>query len=159
MIRYAPARKRDAPAIARMSRDIIEAGLGWSWTTPRIERHIHDPETVVLTASGADRLLGFAIMTFGDEDAHLKLLGVHPRYQRHGIGRALLSWLDETAKVAGIQTIYVEVRASNRGGRTFYQRQGYRAIAYLPGYYRGRESAVRMLRDPVWHTDQPQRER
>ena len=38
------ARLADAPAIATMSRDYIEQGLGWSWTVGRVERAIRDPD-------------------------------------------------------------------------------------------------------------------
>lgn len=144
------ARRSDARAIALMSRDLIESGLGWSWRSPRVIRHIQDPETVVLIAEGAGKMAGFAIMEFDDEDAHLKLLAVNPRFQRHGVGRQLLEWLDATARVAGVTTIFVEVRTRNRAGRRFYRKLGYREIAYLPGYYSGKESAIRMLRDPEW---------
>jgi hypothetical protein len=37
----------DAPGIACMSRDWIEHGLGWSWTTRRIRQAMADPSTNV----------------------------------------------------------------------------------------------------------------
>jgi ribosomal protein S18 acetylase RimI-like enzyme len=35
----------------------------------------------------------------------------------------------------------------NLAARRFYLRQGYAETARIPGYYRGRETAVRMLRE------------
>ena len=49
-ITFELAAQTDALGIARMSRDLIETGLGWSWTATRVLRSIRDPETLVLVA-------------------------------------------------------------------------------------------------------------
>src|SRR3569832_935113 len=69
---------RDARAIAELSRDEIEHGLGWSWTPERVRRSIRDRSTNDEVAYEADKLVGFGIMSYGDEKAHLSLLAVHP---------------------------------------------------------------------------------
>lgn len=101
---------------------------------------------MVLVANVDDRLAGFGIMKFRDEDAHLYLLAVTPKMQGVGIGRALLAWLEKSCRTAGMRHIRVEVRASNRKARFFYRRLGYRLIGQLAGYYDGRESAVVMVK-------------
>jgi [ribosomal protein S18]-alanine N-acetyltransferase len=141
------ARTCDAERIALMSRDYIERGLEWSWTPRRVIDRIRCPETAVLTASEASWIVGFAIMEFGEEEAHLELLGIAPGYRRHGIGRSLVSWLEESALTAGISIVRLELRANNRGALHFYQRLGYRPIRRVRGYYQGREPAIEMARD------------
>lgn len=141
------ARPADAGTIAGMSRELIEAGLGWSWRQERVARQIECPDTVVLVAEARRCLVGFAIMYFGADAAHLNLLAVVRARQRMGVGRRLMGWLERSARVAGIARIHLEVRAGNRGARAFYRALGYREIALAPRYYRGRESAVRMERD------------
>jgi ribosomal protein S18 acetylase RimI-like enzyme len=140
------ARPADLFPISRMSRDLIESGLGWSWTPARVGREILSPESIVLTACHGDLVAAFAIMHFGDEIAHLNLLAVEPEFQRMGIGRRLVAWLETSAITAGIVTITLELRAENRAARHFYRSLGYRAVAVVPRYYRGRESALRMAR-------------
>ena len=137
----------DAGEIADLSRALIETGLGWSWTRERVIRNVANPNTVTVVACDAERLIGFAIMYFGDEHAHLNLLAVRPRYQRAGMGRHLIRWLEESALVAGISTIRLELRASNRGARRFYERLGFAEVGRIPDYYAGVETAVRMARD------------
>jgi len=105
------ARLSDAKRIATMSRELIEHGLGWSWTPDRVANHIRGPDTVVLAAKALGGLVGFAIMYFGEEDAHLNLLAVSPLHRRTGIGRRLMRWLERSAGFAGICAIHVEVRA------------------------------------------------
>ena len=141
------AHPRDAEAIARMSRTLVEHGLGWSWTPPRIIRQIRCRDTLVLLALHGRRIAGFAIMRFADWDAHLLLLAVDPRSRRSGVGRRLVGWLERSAVTAGILRVHLEVRAVNRGARAFYGALGYVETGRLRGYYRGREDAVRMLRD------------
>ena len=144
MIEIRLAKVRDAAHLAVMSRDLVEHGLGWSWTAPRIARHVRAAESVVLVAESDERLAGFAIMRFGEEEAHLDLLAVKPRHRRLGIGRGLLEWLEQSALVAGVSVIYLEVRASNSDARRFYEKLGFRPIKRVPGYYSGRESAICM---------------
>jgi molybdenum cofactor biosynthesis protein B len=99
----------------------------------------------VLAARERRRLAGFAIMEFYDEHAHLSLLAVQPGYQRLGIGRQLIEWLESSARVAGTFTVRLELRASNDGARLFYERLGYREVGRRPAYYGGREDALRMV--------------
>ena len=142
------ARLPDADAIALMSRELIEAGLsGWSWDPQRVARAIRARDTVVLVAAAQDSLTGFAIMNFGDTSAHLSLLADKPTHQRRGIGGRMMAWLEESALVAGIATINLELRTNNSAARDFYRALGFRETAYIPGYYQGVETALRMSRD------------
>ena len=139
----------DALMIAQLSRDRIEQGLGWSWTTPRVLRSIRDRATNVVVAHDAGGPLGFGIMKYHDDEAHLLLLAVRAERTREGIGSALVGWLEQSALVAGIGRVCLETRASSVNARAFYGRLGYREINSLPGYYQGREACVQMARD-LW---------
>ena len=141
------ARPADATTIANMSRDLVEYGLRWRWTPKRVAASIRAPNVNVLVACIHDHTAGFAIMRYGDDDAHLDLLAVALPYRRYGIGRQLLQWLEKCAVVAGIFSVVLEVRAGNKGAQLFYERMGYRTLVHLPGYYQGIEAALRMGRD------------
>jgi ribosomal-protein-alanine N-acetyltransferase len=137
----------DAADIATMSRDLIEHGLGWSWTRTRVARNIANRDTATLVAGNGRRVVGFAMMYFGDDHAHLNLLAVRPAYQRAGIGRRMVTWLADSARVAGITAIHLEVRSSNAAARRFYRAVGFQEVTLLPRYYSGVEAAVWMARD------------
>ncbi len=144
------AHRGDAQAIATLSRDLIERGLGWSWTARRVMRSIADTDTNVLVAlDGVGRLQGFAVMRYGDDDAHLLLLAVQQAQGRRGIGSTLMGWLEAAALVAGVRRVFLEAREANGPARAFYHRLGYREIELLPGYYQGREDSVRLLKE-LW---------
>jgi ribosomal protein S18 acetylase RimI-like enzyme len=140
-------RLTDAASIAVMSRELIETGLGWSWTPARVVRSIRNRDTVTLIAVDGARMVAFAIMHFGDEHAHLNLLAVRPSHQRNGIGTRLVDWMMESAHVAGMVTVSLELRAGNDAARRFYRALGFDDSAFIPGYYRGREMALRMIRE------------
>ncbi len=145
------AQARDAHAIAVMSRDLIEAGLGWEYQPDRVARMLADPGMLSVVARDGGRTAGFAMMSFGDERAHLALLAVAPHHQRCGVGRRLLDWQVESAQVAGVVSVNVELRADNAAAFALYASAGFTETIRVPGYYRARETAIRMirvLRDP-----------
>ena len=137
----------DAAAIAELSRDTIERGLPWSWTSRRVARSIRDRSTNVIVARQARGLAGFAIMKYEEEEAHLLLLAVLAAQRRKGIGSALLAWLEATVAVAGIGVVKLETRASNQDGRLFYRRHGFEDVGLQEGYYQGVEDAMQMCKD------------
>ena len=65
------ATRADALAVAEMSRDLIETGLGWSWTKERVMRSLRHPDTNAIVAVRAAHRVGFGIMKYGEEEAHL----------------------------------------------------------------------------------------
>ncbi len=137
----------DARLIAELSRDHIEQGLGWRWTPRRIEAASRSPDVNVAVACRAERLAGFGLMQYKDDEAHLLLLAVEPASRRLGVATALVAWLEKCALTAGIGAVYLEARCGNDAARAFYRRLGYREIARVPGYYLGEEDGVRLAKD------------
>jgi ribosomal-protein-alanine N-acetyltransferase len=137
----------DAPAIANLSRSVIEPGLPWRWTPRRVAAHMKERENLVVVAKDEGELVGFAMAQFYSETVHITLLGVLADRKRSGIGRQLIQWVEESAKIAGLFRIHLEVRAGNKEARRFYAALGYREGAVVDGYYSGLEDAVRYSRD------------
>jgi len=141
------ARLGDAPRIANLSRTLIESGLPWSWTPRRVAAHMRSREHLTVIAADGGELAGFVLAQFGNQSVHIALLGVAPAYQRHRLGRQLVGWVEESASVAGLFLMHLEVRAGNEQARRFYTALGYRETARAAGYYSGVEDAVRLERD------------
>jgi ribosomal-protein-alanine N-acetyltransferase len=125
----------DTRSIAQLSRDSIEHGLNWKWTETRVLRAIASSVVNVAVVHERGQLLAFGVMEYGDQTAHLVLLGVQPRERRRGLGRAVVTWLEACADAAGIGLIRVEARADNPTGIAFYERLNYRTIGRIAGYY------------------------
>jgi ribosomal-protein-alanine N-acetyltransferase len=143
------ARTGDAAAIALLSRQFVEDGLGWSWTPRRVAASVRAADRNVLVARCAAQVVGFGVMHYAACDAHLELLGVQPDHRGRGLGRRILEWLEAPARAGGLAVVWLEVRASRTDAIAFYERLGYRTVARLDRYYEGRETALRMAREPV----------
>ena len=135
----------DAAAIAQMSRDLIESGLGWRYCADRVRRLIGRRDVSSLVACDRSGTVGFAVMQFDDEHAHLTLLAVKPSHQRQGVARQMMQWQLESARVAGMVSVHLELRATNRPALNFYRTLGFAQTLVLAGYYEQREAAIRMM--------------
>jgi len=138
------ARPKDAEAIALESMAEIEHNLGWSWHPHRVACAIDDPNTNVVVAVNGEVMLGFGIMEYEEDVAHLVLFAVREDVRRRGIGSALLAWLEKVASVAGVGRFKVEARSSNAGARAFYRRRDYVEIEVVPSMYKNEEAGVRL---------------
>ena len=135
-----------------MSRDLIEYGFEWRWRPDRVGRAITDPDTNVAVVRREDELVGFGIMEYLDDEAHLILFAVGKSSQRQGVGSALLRWLEAAARVAGSQRIRVEARRKNVAARCFYNEHGYHERILESRMYSKAVDGVRLekwLRSPV----------
>jgi [ribosomal protein S18]-alanine N-acetyltransferase len=136
----------DAAQIAELSRVTIEQGLPWRWTQERVRACIRDRTVNTIAARVGERIVGFAIMKYGEDEAALLLFGVDPAHRRQRVGSELLEWLEVTARTAGIRTIRLEARQDNRIAYAFYRHHGFDEIGVVHGYYQGLEDAIRYLK-------------
>ena len=134
----------EAADIAAMSRDYIEKGLPWTWTEERVAHSIRDPETNVVVAGEKGAIIGFGIMFYTSEDAHLLLFAVRRAHQRRGVGSAILRWLEDVACAAGAKRIRVECTRENSAGRNFYCEHGYHELDIAKKMYRGLKDGVHL---------------
>jgi ribosomal-protein-alanine N-acetyltransferase len=138
------AQERDASEIAELSRKAVEHGLPWSWTPPRVTKAIHDANTNVVVALISRAIIGFGVMEYEDDAAHLLLFAVDAPDRRSGLGSQLLAWLEKVALTAGITRIRVEARADNVAALAFYRKHGYVQETEVLGMYHGAEDGVRL---------------
>ncbi len=153
------ARLGDAPRIAHMSRTLIETGLPWNWTPRRVAAMMRQRECVALVARAQQELAGFVIAQFGAQAVHVALLGVAETYRRQGIARQLIHWVEESAVVAGLFQVRLEVRRINRGAQRFYAMLGYSQQGTMRGYYSGIEDAICLMHDLRVGADRQRNER
>ena len=98
-----------------------------------------------IIAAQDGREIGYAMLSVAVGEAHLLNLCIHPLQQGRGHGRQLLNRVFEEASRRGAETLFLEVRASNRIAQSLYVESGFNQIGMRPGYYpddRGREDAL-----------------
>jgi ribosomal protein S18 acetylase RimI-like enzyme len=94
------------------------------------------PTALVLLAYNGDEAVGvaicfFALSTFSARPlVNIHDLAVIPQYRGQGIGRALLTAIEEHAKRKGCCKLTLEVQDDNTPARTLYQRFGFEDVIY-----------------------------
>ena len=91
-------------------------------------------------------IVGFAGAWYTHEQLHLVTLATAPERQGEGIGQALLLAVCDLAVAAELESIALELRASNARAQQLYERFGFRVTDRLSTYYADNgEDAVVML--------------
>ena len=135
-----PAGIRDLGAIRRLEHACFEKD---AWPLLDIMAVLTWPEVIRLKAVEDGNVVGFVA---GDPRpsqalAWIATIGVDPRYQRRGIGRALLSACEVQIKLPRVR---LSVRISNHGAISLYEQEGYRTCDVWKDYYSDGEDALVM---------------
>jgi ribosomal protein S18 acetylase RimI-like enzyme len=103
------------------------------------------PDIIRLKAVDSGEMIGFVAGDPRPSDAvaWISTIGVDPRYQRRGIGRALLRACEAQVK---LPTIKLSVRLSNQGAIAMYEKEGYRTIDIWRNYYNDGEDGLVMVK-------------
>ncbi|MBN6710286.1 ribosomal protein S18-alanine N-acetyltransferase [Haemophilus haemoglobinophilus] len=94
------------------------------------------------------KIVAFAICNLVLDEATLFNIAVDPEYQGQGLGKELLTELIKCLAERGIQTLWLEVRETNKKARLLYENLGFNEVDIRKNYYPlpdgKRESAVVM---------------
>ncbi|HUB52509.1 MAG TPA: ribosomal protein S18-alanine N-acetyltransferase [Terracidiphilus sp.] len=91
--------------------------------------------TLVAQMPTTKEVCGFAIASLILPEAELESIAITPGVQRQGIGRKLLSELLRRLQQAGVETVFLEVRASNSAAIGLYNSFGFNETGRRPRYY------------------------
>ena len=119
------------------------------WPQKAFVRELAAEHIRYVAARAGDKLVGYAgISRLGRVapfEYEIHTIGVDPAYQRHGIGRAMMTRLLEDVDGA----VYLEVRTDNDAAIALYQSLGFVTVGVRRRYYRASGAdAFTMRRDP-----------
>ena len=89
-------------------------------------------------------MAGYGIMSVGAGEAHILNVCLRDEYRCRGLGRKMLLYLLERARIAGMYEAFLEVRPSNTTAARLYHSLGFEQVGIRRGYYQatvGREDA------------------
>ncbi len=92
-----------------------------------------------------DEIIGYGLLSIGAGEAHILNICIRPDRQRNGLGTRMMKHLMQRADELKAQSVYLEVRASNKGAFDLYQDIGFSVIGRRKDYYphkNGREDAI-----------------
>ena len=116
------------------------------WSLAMFVLELSKPSGICLAATREDRVVGYLVCSRYDRVWHVMNVAVDDRNLREGIATSMLKRLFEIADRQGEQYT-LEVRESNVGAITLYERFGFKSAGLRPGYYHdNKEDAVIMWR-------------
>lgn len=90
-------------------------------------------------------VIGYGMLSFAVDEAHVLNLCVDPLLQGRGWGRRMLDHLMKLARAASCVIVLLEVRKSNKAALKLYEGVGFQRLGVRKGYYparQGREDAL-----------------
>ncbi len=135
-----PASLRDLGPLRTLEHACFERD---AWSLLDLIAVLTFPEVVRLKAMEDGQMVGFVAgdPRPSDELAWIATIGVDPRYQRRGIGRALLLAVEAKIKLPRVR---LTVRMSNHGAITLYEQESYHTVDTWKGYYDDGEDGIVM---------------
>ncbi len=135
--------------------ELDQACFGGLWSSQAYQRELSSPNSHLLGLSAPimpSKLLGIGCFWSILEEAHITILAVHPQHQRQGLGQALLYSLLKSASDCGSEQATLEVRVSNQGAISLYQKFGFKVAGRRRGYYKdnGEDALILWLSDLQW---------
>ena len=94
-------------------------------------------------------IVGFIIAEAAGPEGHIITLDVVAEHRRAGVGTSLLREMEQRLAAGGVRTVLLETAISNEAAVAFWQRQGYRSVGVVRGYYLGRIDAFEMTKSLV----------
>jgi len=120
----------------------------YPWTRGNFSDSLQHGYHARVLRNAANELLGYFLMMYAVDEAHLLNITVAARLHGKGVGRWLLDQACRQAQEAGMQSMLLEVRPSNRRALHVYHRYGFIPIGlrkqYYPAANNSREDAIVM---------------
>ena len=114
------------------------------WTEGVFRDCISGPQDCWVAIDTNDQIIGHAFLSVAAAEAHLLNLCISRDQQGYGYGRQFMHFLLGRLKGLGVETLFLEVRPSNRVAVALYESMGFREIGIRKDYYPaplGREDA------------------
>jgi len=141
-----PLQLRDLSAIEEIERTSYPT----PWSRSMFAGELAKPSSICLGAFDGERLIGYLIVSRYVDAWHVMNVAVADDQRRRGIASELLGALFERTREDGRRGYTLEVRVSNAGAITLYERLGFERRGVRRGYYTdNREDALIMWRDPA----------
>ena len=93
------------------------------------------PSRVLLIAVDGCDIVGFIVALSVGYEWEIENVVVDPERLRRGLGDALMDAFLERAESEGAETVFLEVRESNRAARGLYEKWGFMEVGRRKGYY------------------------
>ena len=129
--------------------DLDQKSLKGIWTKSQWERELADPKRICLGAIDLEtkELRGICTAWLIVDELHITSIAVHPRHQRKGLGKFLLSDLIKRSNSLETTHIHLEVKNTNEPAKAFYKSMGFKIIGNRSNFYRDGSDALLLIKE------------
>jgi ribosomal-protein-alanine N-acetyltransferase len=142
--RLRPMQESDLDAVMKLEQE----NYPFPWTHGNFVDSLRSGYHARVLRSASNELLGYYLMMYVVDEAHLLNITVAAPLHGKGMGRWLLDHASRDAKAQGMHSMLLEVRPSNQRALHVYQRYGFTQIGlrrqYYPAANNSREDAIVM---------------
>ena len=124
--------------------NLDQKSLKGLWTKSQWEKELTDPKRICIGVIEFEtkKLLGLCSAWLLIEELHITCIAVHPRHQRKGLGKLLISDLIKRSNSLITNQIYLEVKATNEPAKSFYKSMGFIIVGNRPNFYKDGSDAL-----------------
>lgn len=141
------AEDRDFPALLAIDAACFNPAIRYAQRELRQFMAVRGAFTLVAETAATPATAAGFILAVGDaRGGHIITIDVLPAFRRSGLGRQLLEAAEARIAKQGAKHVQLEAAVDNSAALAFYRRQGYRAVATLPGYYPGGLDGWRLVK-------------
>ena len=105
------------------------------WSEQSFTSEMESADARVAVAVEGEELLGFAILHRMGYEAELFNIAVWPEKRGRGIGKALLDDVMNNARENDVESVFLEVRATNEPAKKMYEAAGFKVCGVRKNYY------------------------
>lgn len=106
-----------------------------AWNQDEFIRHLRIRNTIGMVAELDDHILGYMVYALHKATLELLNLGVDPKYQRSGVGSALMEKLKRKIHAGSRSKLVAMVSEHNLAGQLFFRSQGLRCTGIEKNFF------------------------
>jgi ribosomal-protein-alanine N-acetyltransferase len=100
----------------------------YPWSQAKFSDSLNNPKTLASLLIIDEQVLGYFVAIHTLDSADLLNICIHPNYQQQGLGAQLFDHLIQQLQTLSVDTVFIEVRTSNKSAPFFYQKLGFKVI-------------------------------
>jgi len=124
--------------------ELDEKSLKGLWTKSQWSKELTNSKRICLGIIDPQtkKLLGLCSAWIVIDELHITSIAVHPKHQRKGLGKFLVSDLIKRSKSLRINEIYLEVKETNEPAKAFYKSIGFKIEGTRSNLYKDGSDAL-----------------
>ncbi len=124
--------------------ELDQKSLKGLWTKSQWERELTDPKRICIgiIELKTNRLLGLCSAWLVIDELQITAIAVHPKHQRVGIGKFLMSEIIKRSISLRANQIHLEVKDTNEPAKAFYKSMGFNQEGNRSNFYKDGSNAL-----------------